>query len=63
MSATAVHGLFVDSSELLDPALFERIVVCDSVPPFRLEPASVTWRLDILGTRGAVADVRLRTTA
>lgn len=37
--AAAAHGLFTGGSELLDSPLFERIVICDSVPPFRLEPA------------------------
>ncbi|UTW07861.1 ribose-phosphate diphosphokinase [Pseudomonas benzenivorans] len=54
--AAAVHGLFTGGSALLERPLFERIVVCDSVPPFRLEPAVVTRRLDILDTSAAVAN-------
>jgi len=54
--AAAVHGLFTGGNELLDGGLFERIVICDSVPPFRLESATLPRRLDILDTSGAVAD-------
>jgi ribose-phosphate pyrophosphokinase len=53
--AAAVHGLFTGGSELLDGGLFERIVICDSVPPFRLAPSAVPLRLDILDTSVAVA--------
>jgi len=53
--AAAAHGLFTGGSELLDSPLFERIVICDSVPPFRLAPALAARRLDILDSSTAVA--------
>lgn len=53
--AAAAHGLFTGGNELLDSPLFERILVCDSVPPFRLEPALVARRLQILDSTAAVA--------
>lgn len=51
----AVHGLFTGGSALLDSPVFERIAICDSVPPFRLDPAQVAGRLDILDSTAAVA--------
>ncbi len=53
--AAAVHGLFTGGSELLDSPLFERIVIGDSVPPFRLPAALVAQRIDILDTSLPVA--------
>ncbi len=53
--AAAAHGLFTGGSELLDSPLFERIVICDSVPPFRLDPPLAARRLDILDSSAAVA--------
>jgi len=53
--AAAAHGLFTGGSELLDSPLFERIVICDSVPPFRLDPTLAARRLDILDSTAAVA--------
>jgi ribose-phosphate pyrophosphokinase len=47
--AAATHGLFVgEASEvLLDPAL-ERVVITDTVPPFRLDPAVARAKLVVL---------------
>lgn len=45
--AAAAHGLFTGGTELLASPLFERIVLTDSVPPFRLAP-DLHCRLDIL---------------
>ncbi|MBT8768475.1 ribose-phosphate diphosphokinase [Metapseudomonas boanensis] len=53
--AAAAHGLFTGGSALLDSPLFERIVICDSVPPFRLAPEVAAQRLEILGTSALVA--------
>ncbi|MBI4183641.1 MAG: ribose-phosphate pyrophosphokinase [Proteobacteria bacterium] len=55
--AAATHGLFIGEAGrvLADPA-FERVVVTDTVPPFRLDPALVRERLTILDTTGLVAE-------
>lgn len=53
--AAAAHGLFTGGSELLDSPLFERIVICDSVPPFRLAPKLAARRLEIIDSSAAVA--------
>lgn len=47
--ALAAHGLFMQGADaaLADPAL-ERIVVTDSVPPFRLPPGATRDKVDIL---------------
>ncbi|GAB3392994.1 ribose-phosphate diphosphokinase [Azotobacter armeniacus] len=53
--AAAAHGLFTGGSELLDSPVFERIVICDSVPPFRLAADLAARRLEILDSTTAVA--------
>lgn len=53
--AAAAHGLFTEGSGLLDSPQFEHIVVCDSVPAFRLPAELVARRLHILDTTAAVA--------
>lgn len=53
--AGAVHGLFTGGSALLDSPLLQRLVVFDTVPPFRLDPALVAQRLEILDSSAAVA--------
>ncbi|NQD92805.1 ribose-phosphate pyrophosphokinase [Pseudomonas sp. CrR25] len=53
--AAAVHGLFTGGNGLLDSSLIERIVVCDSVPPFRLDPTLAARRLQVIDTSAAVA--------
>jgi ribose-phosphate pyrophosphokinase len=53
--AAAAHGLFTGGSELLDSPLFERLAICDSVPPFRLDPSLAAQRLDILDSTALVA--------
>jgi len=52
----AAHGLFIDGArELLASPAFERIVITDTVPPFRV-PAEVTQqRLTILESAPAIA--------
>ncbi|MGQ7957918.1 ribose-phosphate diphosphokinase [Pseudomonas sp. SP16.1] len=56
----AAHGLFTAGGTLLDSPLLEHIVVCDSVPPFRLDPERVAQRLEILDTSAAVASLLAR---
>ena len=58
--AAATHGLFCGSTPLLDSALFERIVVSDSVPPWRLDPLLVVQRLQILDSSAYVAALLVR---
>ena len=55
--AAATHGLFVQGAERIvsDPT-FEKILVTDSVPPFRLLPDIVGERLVVLDTTALVAD-------
>lgn len=53
--AAAAHGLFTAGSELFDSPLFERLAICDSVPPFRLDPRLAAQRLDILDSTALVA--------
>ncbi|SDK43379.1 ribose-phosphate diphosphokinase [Pseudomonas indica] len=53
--AAATHGLFTGGTGLLDSPLFERLLVCDSVPPFRLESERCAQRLEILDTTAMVA--------
>lgn len=53
--AAATHGLFTGGTELLDSPVFERIVICDSVPPFRLPADLAARRLEILDSTAALA--------
>lgn len=53
--AAAAHGLFTGGTELLDSPVFERIVICDSVPPFRLPAELAAQRLEILDSTAALA--------
>ena len=55
--AAAVHGLFTGGSALLDSPLLEAIVICDSVPPFRLDPELATRRLRIIDSSAALAAI------
>ena len=55
--AAAAHGLFnAGASEVLMDPVFERVVVTDTVPPFRLPPEVVASRLTILDSTSAVAE-------
>lgn len=59
--ALATHGLFMPGSEaLFQQPLLERIVVTDSVPPFRLEPEVVGDRLVVLDTAPLFAEALSR---
>ena len=53
--AAAAHGLFTGGPALLDSPLFEQLVICDSVPPFRLPAELAARRLRILDSTAAVA--------
>ncbi|MDT4859864.1 ribose-phosphate diphosphokinase [compost metagenome] len=55
--AAAVHGLFTGGSALLDSPLLESIVICDSVPPFRLDPELAARRLQIIDSSAALAAI------
>lgn len=55
--ATATHGLFMGDAHriLADPAL-ERIVVTDTVPPFRLPEGATKDKLTVLGSSALFAE-------
>jgi ribose-phosphate pyrophosphokinase len=54
--AAASHGLFIGHATQLfsDPAL-DKIVVTDSVPPFRLDPKAIREKLVVLDAAGLFA--------
>ncbi len=55
--AAASHGVFTGTAEatLADPAL-EKVLITDSIPPFRLSPARVGQRVEVLDTAPLVAE-------
>lgn len=55
--AMATHGLFVKSAgdTLSEPAL-EEIIICNSIPPFRLQHTEVEQKLKVLDISGFLAD-------
>jgi len=55
--AAASHGLFIGQANQLfaDPAL-DKVVVTDSVPPFRLDPSAVQEKLIVLDAAGLFAE-------
>jgi len=55
--AAATHGLFVGKAEALlqEPAV-DRIIVTDTVPPFRLPAEAIATRLTVLETAPLVAE-------
>lgn len=55
--AAASHGLFIGQANqlLTDPAL-DKVVVTDSVPPFRLDPNMVQEKLVVLDAAGLFAE-------
>lgn len=59
--ALTAHGLFMEGAAeaLADPAL-ERVVVTDSVPPFRLPPGATRDKLDILPSAPLFAEAIAR---
>lgn len=55
--AAATHGLFVGKAEaLLDDPAVERVVVTDTVPPFRLRPGALADRVTILQSAPLAAE-------
>ena len=53
----AAHGLFVgEANRVVADDSFERVVVTDSVPPFRLEPGVVGDKLVVLGAAALFAE-------
>ena len=55
--AVATHGLFVEgASTLIADAALEQVVVIDSVPPFRLDPASGGDKLVVLDSAPLFAE-------
>jgi ribose-phosphate pyrophosphokinase len=59
--ATATHGLFLGKANdvVADPAI-DRVVVADTVPPFRLQEELVARKLVILDSAAAFADAIYR---
>jgi ribose-phosphate pyrophosphokinase len=60
--AAATHGIFVGAAGRMvaDPGL-ERLVVTDTIPPFRLDPALVRDKLTVLDTAPLFAEAIRRT--
>jgi len=55
--AAAAHGLFVgDANRVLTAGDLEKIIVTDSVPPFRLDPALVREKLVLVSVAGLFAE-------
>jgi ribose-phosphate pyrophosphokinase len=55
--AVASHGLFVDNAtEVVADDALEQVVVTDSVPPFRLDPATVGDKLVVLDSAPLFAE-------
>jgi ribose-phosphate pyrophosphokinase len=55
--AAATHGLFIEpAGEVIDHAALTRLVISDSVPPFRLDSPLVQRKLDILDTAPLFAE-------
>ena len=59
--AAASHGVFVgNAGSVLGDAALDRVVVTDTVPPFRLDPAVARDKLVVLSTAALFADAILR---
>ncbi len=55
--AMATHGLFVKSAgDTLSVPALEEIVICNSIPPFRLQNTEVEQKLKVLDISGFLAD-------
>jgi len=55
--AAATHGLFVDNAgEVIADDALEQVVVTDSVPPFRLDPAVMRDKLVVLDSAPLFAE-------
>lgn len=55
--SAATHGLFTSKAALVlaDPAL-DRVVITNTVPPFRLDPELVRSKVDVIDTAGIMAE-------
>jgi ribose-phosphate pyrophosphokinase len=61
VQAAAAHGLFVgNAAEVVADAALDRLVVTDSVPPFRLPPELVARKLVVLSVAERIAAAILR---
>jgi ribose-phosphate pyrophosphokinase len=55
--AAATHGLFIGGAEeLIADAAIEKVVVTDSVPPFRLDAKTIEARIEVLEIAPLVAE-------
>jgi ribose-phosphate pyrophosphokinase len=55
--AVATHGLFVEGAgKVIADAALEQVVITDSVPPFRLDPATVDDKLVVLDSAPLFAE-------
>jgi len=55
--AAASHGIFVgDAARVIAGAGVERLVITDTIPPFRLDPAFVQEKVTILETAPFIAE-------
>ena len=53
----AAHGLFIEGARgLIEENAVDRILVTDSVPPFRLEPEVSTGRVHVVSSAGLFAE-------
>ncbi len=56
--AAAAHGLFIGGApELMQTPALEKIVILDTVPPFRLTQEAAARRLDVVGSAVSVARI------
>jgi ribose-phosphate pyrophosphokinase len=54
--ALVTHGLFMPAAEVLGDPAIEKLVITDSVPPFRLGPGAAWDKIEILPTAPLFAD-------
>lgn len=55
--AAATHGIFVgEAARMVDDAGLERLVITDTIPPFRLDPALVRRKVTVLDTAPLFAE-------
>lgn len=55
--AVAAHGVFnAEANEVLADSALERIIVCDSVPPRRLDNPAVTAKLEVIDSAPFLAE-------
>ena len=54
--AAATHGLFIGANEVVAAPSLAKIVVSDTVPPFRLDPGLVEQKLVVLSVAPLFAD-------